>query len=172
MKDGIQLNKERSWEASHGAGWRKCPGPRELVCECTRALAGLSEGGHVYLRMSGQYCVGVGTLWSWYTHVCGCKGVGRVAEVHTNSCVRHNLFQTRCRASVCANMISRFTPVTTTPENSIKFTFDSQKQRPKWSKRFRLRLLHSTPASSFPRDDGDSLSPLLMWEGSGYSLYD
>lgn len=29
------------------------------------------------LRMSGQYCVGVGTLWSWHTHMYGCEGVGR-----------------------------------------------------------------------------------------------
>lgn len=95
---------------SHGAGWRKCPGPRELVCEYTRALAGLSEEGHVYLRMSGQYCVGVGTLWSWYTHVCGCEGVGQVAEVHTNSCVWHSLFQTRCRASVLCERDFTFHP--------------------------------------------------------------
>lgn len=39
------------------------------------------------LRMPGQYCVGVGTLWSWHTHVYGCEGGGQVAEVHTNSCL-------------------------------------------------------------------------------------
>lgn len=85
LKDGIQLNKDLKVLGIEPWSWSKCSGPRELVYECPRALAGLSEGGHVYLRLFGQYCVGVGTLWSWYTHVCGCEGVGRAAEVHGGS---------------------------------------------------------------------------------------
>lgn len=100
-------------------------GPRELVCECTRALAGLSEGR---ARVPEDVWP---VLWVWVLsgagiHTCyGCEGVGKVAEVHTNSW--HNLFQARCRALVCAHIISRFIPVTT-PENGITFPDQSGDQ--------------------------------------------